>query len=461
VPIDAVYPTMNSNDGGAQLDGNNTYSITFTPPASSYSNYPVEGILPPMVKQGGNVAGFWSLIVYQPDATSSSAPFIPQTSVLNTHYSDATSTSVVSVNPSTDTLTVNAPAWGPIDQSTPMIFGDTAAQYGLEPNVVYYAASVPTQPTPSTYAFTVSRTWLQELSPGNVPIQQSASVGGSPGPIVDLTSGVSPLTFGLVQPVSQLGSDQLNSGSLATNSDGSITLWLGPTLPAGASASNWIPTPNTAYYQSLYGSSTTVSTSIQAMIRMYYPTPGSTPPSILPYDSQVTTTYVLPKLIKMNTSGGGGTPAPQPSASSSTAPVATPAVPSTAASVVSAPARNPQAARQVAPGVILLDAARAARAQNRVLSKGLASRLRAAVQVPVKAGKPTALVVRNMGPGQDYKVRIKVAGRYRDLGVVRADNEGMLALPAILLNKAGTCPISVTSMSGTGARYLAVDVTSP
>jgi hypothetical protein len=69
---------------------------------------------------------------------------------------------------------------------------------------------------------------------------------------------------------------------LALNADGSLTLWFGPTLPAGAPASNWVPTPSTAYYSQLY-SETPMSTAFQLTLRMYYPTPGNEPPSILPY----------------------------------------------------------------------------------------------------------------------------------------------------------------------------------
>jgi hypothetical protein len=117
------------------------------------------------------------------------------------------------------------------------------------------------------------------LSPDNVPIQDS----GGPGPIVALQAprGAGPLTYGLVKPVAQLGSAQLVAGQLAKNADGSLTLWLGPSLPAGAPASNWIPTPSTAYFQTIYPNQT-VSTALQIVIRMYYPRPGNEPPSILP-----------------------------------------------------------------------------------------------------------------------------------------------------------------------------------
>jgi hypothetical protein len=84
----------------------------------------------------------------------------------------------------------------------------------------------------------------------------------------------------MVKPVTQLGSSQLAANQLARNGDGSLTMWFGPTLPAGAPASNWIPTPSTAYYSTLYN--TPVSTAFQLTLRMYYPTPGNEPPSILP-----------------------------------------------------------------------------------------------------------------------------------------------------------------------------------
>jgi Protein of unknown function (DUF1214) len=88
----------------------------------------------------------------------------------------------------------------------------------------------------------------------------------------------------VVKPVSQLGSEQLSDGQLAKNADGSLTIWFGPTRPAGPPASNWIPTPSTAYFNSIYPGQT-VSTNLQIILRMYYPTPGDDPPSILPYKS--------------------------------------------------------------------------------------------------------------------------------------------------------------------------------
>ncbi|MDR3632965.1 MAG: DUF1254 domain-containing protein [Isosphaeraceae bacterium] len=144
VPLDAVYPNMTSYMGTGQLDGNNTYSITFTPPASSGQTLPANGTYPPLVNNSsGNPSGFWSLTLYQPDPSEVAAPFLSQASVLNTSYSTA-DTAVLSVNAATNVMTVSAPAWGKITESTPILFGANATEYGLQANTVYYVASTPT-----------------------------------------------------------------------------------------------------------------------------------------------------------------------------------------------------------------------------------------------------------------------------------------------------------------------------
>jgi hypothetical protein len=148
----------------------------------------------------------------------------------------------------------------------------------------------------TSYSFSVSQEWVQTLSAAGVPIQYS----GGPGPIVDLLSPsqTAPLTYGMVKPVSQLGSQQLDDGQLAKNADGSLTLWFAPSLPNGVAPSNWIPTPSTAYFNTIYPGQT-VSTNLQLLLRMYYPTPGDTPPSILP-DGQSPETYIPPTLVQVS-----------------------------------------------------------------------------------------------------------------------------------------------------------------
>jgi hypothetical protein len=307
VPLDGVYAQINNLDGtsNTQLDGNNTYTLTFTPPVTNPATLPVLGSLPPTVNdRQGNPRGFWSVSLYQTDATESAAPFITQASVLNTAYSTA-NIPVTAVDPSTDTLTVKPSAWGPLVKSSPILFSSTAAQYGLTPGIPYYVATTPTKHTDSrtnttTYSFQVSATWQQQLSMGaGVPIQGNT---GKPGPIVQLTNpgGAVSLQWGPIQPVSQLGSQQLASGKLVKNADGSVTIWISPTLPTGAPATNWIPTPSSAYYASIYPG-VSVPTQIRPMIRIYYPTPGSnTQASILPPpNGSMGATYVFPALQKV------------------------------------------------------------------------------------------------------------------------------------------------------------------
>src|SRR5262249_24384243 len=154
-----------------------------------------------------------------------------------------------------------------------------------------YVAGVPVLNADGTYTFQISAQWLQPLSNTNppnvnppVPIQ---GPGGNPGPIVDLLSpaGAGALVYGMVKPVTQLGSSELTANQLARNTDGSLTLWFGPRLPDDAPPPNWFPTPSTAYYSTLYPG-IAVSTAFQLTLRMYYPTPGNEPPSILPCSTQ-------------------------------------------------------------------------------------------------------------------------------------------------------------------------------
>lgn len=114
LPLDAVYAQADNLDGtpDTQLDGNDTYTLTFTPPVTSPQTLPVIGTLPPTVNDSeGNPLGFWSVHVYQTDPTQSAAPFITQASVLNTAYSTA-DIAVTAVDPSAGVLTVEPSAWG-------------------------------------------------------------------------------------------------------------------------------------------------------------------------------------------------------------------------------------------------------------------------------------------------------------------------------------------------------------
>jgi len=313
MPEDGFYAAaFTNNASGTPLSGDSTYSITFTQPQSSYtySQLPVSGIIPPMAKNpDGSVIGFWSVTVYQPDNSESAAPFLSQAAVLNTAYSKAV-TPVISIDTTADTITVPKSAVGPLNASTPIMFGSNAAAYGLVANTAYYIATTPVQ-SGDNYTFQISSQWKQALTSSGIPIQYS----GSAGTPVDFTTtiiGGSPLTYGVVQQVSQLGSMQVADGSLKQNDGtnptfpkGSYTIWLSPTLPAGVPATNWIPTPSTAYLQSIYGTSTTVNTTIEPILRMYDPQPGNLPPSALPLprgygnpkNPNLPSTYIIPPIV--------------------------------------------------------------------------------------------------------------------------------------------------------------------
>ena len=137
---------------------------------------------------------------------------------------------------------------------------------------------------------------LQTIPDAKVPVQYS----GQAGAVTDLTcnSGAG-LSFGMLKPVSQLGSSELEDGRLKKNSDGSLTIWLAPQLPAGVPATNWIPTPSTAYYDGLYGAGSGISTQLQVILRSYYPSPGNEPPSMLPYTigTPMAQTYIPPAVV--------------------------------------------------------------------------------------------------------------------------------------------------------------------
>lgn len=311
VPLDAVYAQINNTAGtsATQLTGDGTYAITFPAAWAQGQPLPANGTIPPTVNnRSGNPRGFWSVHVYQTDPSQSAAPYITQASVLNTAYSSA-NTRVRSVDADANTVTVGMPTWGgaPV-ASTAIMFGRGAAAYGLAANTPYYVASTPVvkgSGARATYTFRISSTWQQVVSPtppggqagGGVPEQ---GPDGTPGPVVDLQPGSGDLWWGAVQPVSQLGSQQLTSGRLARNADGSVTLWIGPSLPAGAPATNWLPTPSTAYLQKVYGR-TLPTPQIRPMLRIYYPTPGSnTAASILPPpDGSMTSTWVPPAITKV------------------------------------------------------------------------------------------------------------------------------------------------------------------
>ena len=304
LPLDGFYAPIftNNNNGldgaGTPLDGNNTYSVTFTPPgphSASPLHLPVVGTLPPMVLDSkGKDVGFWSITLYQPDEVQAASPYLSQVSTQNLAYSSADEGSVTKVvpgagktSPGLMTLPTN-PGLGTLNEGTALLFGSHAASFGLSQNTPYFI-HFPVKGETSCAAgaactFELSSTWVPMLSTDSFPI--GGLDMGTPGNLLPLASGSGTLRYGIVQPVTQLGSSQIDppvgQPGLKANTDGSYTIWMAPTLPAGVSATNWIPTPSTAYFSGLVPAGTKVGTTIEPMMRMYDTQPGEDTPSIMP-----------------------------------------------------------------------------------------------------------------------------------------------------------------------------------
>lgn len=328
LPSDGFYSTQLREDGGpTPLQGDNTYSITFLPEDAAGGTLPADGILPPITADAdGTLLGFWSLTVYQTDFSEAAAPFISQASVLNTAYSEA-ETTVYAIDTEASTITVGASPVGPLRPGTAIMFADNAADFGLEPDTAYFIATSPVTNDPgtipgvdvTTYTFPIAAVWQQELSTQGTPIQQvNAQTVQPQGAIIDLPTAQridDPLTYGVVQPVSQLGSLQIEShakggAGLEPNEDGSYTIWMAPVLPEGVPATNWIPTPSQEWLEGIYPGVGTLNSEIQPIIRMYYPRSGDQPPSILPCPAGTTgcgeglpTTYVIPEIVNHSLEG--------------------------------------------------------------------------------------------------------------------------------------------------------------
>jgi hypothetical protein len=288
---DGVYATQSNAtpqfncpdaDDTEPLDGSSYYSVTFRAAEPPYEHCPVSGIQPPLQRYAdGDPLGFWSLTLYQPDTSQSISPFLSQASVLNRHFSHATEP--VTVDPSTATFTATLPLGiSELVDSTPILFGPNAAGWGLEQEHTYFATNVQEAVGASTgrmYQFQVARNWKQELSETGTPIQDT---GEADDVVTELEMGSGTLRYGVVKPVPQLGSSEIEQGLLEPNDDGSYTIWIGPTLVDGAFESNWIPTPSLEAMQAIYGD-VLLSSDIRPYFRVYAPQPGDTIPSILPH----------------------------------------------------------------------------------------------------------------------------------------------------------------------------------
>jgi hypothetical protein len=129
--VDAVYAqTNNIGLSPVQLSGDNAYKVTF---AASTGQIPSLGTIPPLALDAvtNSPLGFWSLTVYQPDNSQSAAPFLMQSTSLNTAYSSA-NLDVISVDPTVNTITAVDTDYAVMHPSSPVFFkGSVAASTAL------------------------------------------------------------------------------------------------------------------------------------------------------------------------------------------------------------------------------------------------------------------------------------------------------------------------------------------
>ena len=277
IPNDAVYPTTEIDSEGHQLTSTYTYQISLpaTAGAGGVDTYaPAEG--------------FWSFTVYQPNPGNAYQPFLIENAVSNTAYSPTTATATLLAD---GTLTTAKPDnWnvGTAD-GTALITGSSVDVSGLNPNTLYYVESA--TDLGESLGLTLSASYTPEYASNGIPI----GGGGTPGDPITLTgSPGSSVSFGWINPVSQLGSSQQAgvsnaSTTLATEGDGSIKLNLSSLAPA-SNLQNWLPTPQVTGSGSFNAQG---ASQFQVMARYYWP--KTEDPSILD-DTSSPDLYVPPAL---------------------------------------------------------------------------------------------------------------------------------------------------------------------
>lgn len=129
-------------------------------------------------------------------------------------------------------------------------------------------------------------------------------------------------------------------------------------------------------------------------------------------------------------------------------PVAAPAV--IVESVVLKPvALNPVIPEVLSPGVVLVSEAVAALTPERVMRNPPASALGDAPRVQAIIGAPLALVTSGLPANSTQSVRLKINGKYVDLGITTTDADGQAVLPVFRISRAGTYTIAmINSLTG-------------
>lgn len=154
-------------------------------------------------------------------------------------------------------------------------------------------------------------------------------------------------------------------------------------------------------------------------------------------------------------SSSGTTPGPVVNSPTTLiAPVAQ--LPSTATGV--APLRNPAVATPLTSNVILVSESEANSAPVRSMANPPAASITRAPVVNSPVGRIVSLTTQGLDAGTNYSVKLKINGKYVDLGSARTDATGMVSLPAFKPSAAGTYTIAIVNPSTGKTGYVKVKV---
>ena len=252
IPNDGVYPTTQLDQDGNTLRSTYNYTIT----------------LPALAESGGTTTygpadGFWSFTIYQPNSGSAYQPFLIENAINNLAYTSLDAEATLTAD---GLLRTTKPGnWNSSTaEGTALRTGAEVSITGLKADTTYYVKNaVQDSNDPDKLLLRLSDSYEPDYNWAGIKGTRGVPLGGqgSAGEEVTLSAprGTA-LSFGWIQPVSQLGSAQQDS--LAVNGDGDIVLQLRAAEPE-TQVSNWLPTPNDGTVTAAY--------EFQVMARYYEP----------------------------------------------------------------------------------------------------------------------------------------------------------------------------------------------
>lgn len=155
-------------------------------------------------------------------------------------------------------------------------------------------------------------------------------------------------------------------------------------------------------------------------------------------------------------SGGGGTgPADDDKPATTPAPTASnPATEPEDEENNAPPAKNPEKETVVTPGIVLPPLVEADKVPPRLVLNEPAGKISKAPKFYGETGKNNALVMQMLDSNVLYTVKIKVNGKYVELGKVQTDANGQVALPVFSAAKPGVYTIAVVNPTDGSVSYV-------